>query len=237
MIHHISTAKQKVNNEHSKGNRLYAHMALNPTPQHKNPPHRGRPLAAEPTYRYRRHRHAINGDEPLLSVLLFALPMYRLLFMVLILPTVLRGASVCSDISIPNSYQLGLSLQLLLPGKLPDFSKNPSAYGVVGSMPIGTGDSIQLQVQYASAEKFTLYLIETNYRLLLPTPFLTVFALAGAHFLHYSLEVNSHGAFGGNLGFGLLLPMAGSFHVSLALKTYLQSQPIVSVGGGFSFLL
>ncbi len=84
----------------------------------------------------------------------------------------------------------------------------------------------------------SLYLAESNFRLEIDTPFLHLFALMGAHFLHYRLTTGAAQAgFGINLGIGTALSLGRGFELSLAIRTYIQQRTMVTFGGGFSFLL
>lgn len=161
-------------------------------------------------------------------------PLLAAVLLVASLPA--RAASVCGDTTLPRAWQVGLTFQVLLAGNLPDWVNSTSAYGVVGSMPVGD-DAIQLQWQYASGNEFNLYLTEVNYRYLIPTPYFRLFALAGAHYLHYGLSGQNHDGPGGNLGIGVLVPLARDLHLSVSLKSYVRERSILSVGGGFTFLL
>ncbi len=158
------------------------------------------------------------------------------LFLTLCTARVARAAVSCGDTPVPNDFQIGLSLQILLPNNLPDFSLSVPAYGIVASVPLGR-DSIQVLAQYGSGEKFYLYSGEVNYALVLPTPFFTPFLLAGIHWMHYALSGVGHDNFGGNAGIGLLFPLSSDFQITLGLKSYLESRAIIAFGGGFSFFL
>ena len=147
-------------------------------------------------------------------------------------------APVCAAESLARtpSYDLGLSLELLLPNRLADFPTTLPAYGLLIGAPI-FGHSLQAQGLYGAANGLSLYIFELAYRYEIEVPFFTAFVLAGGHFLHTSYLSTAHDYLGALLGFGLLIPMGKTFELTLAMKVYLPKQSIVSIGGGFTFRL
>lgn len=148
---------------------------------------------------------------------------------------------ICGEIQTSRGerIELGLIYQSLIPSGLPDFSRTLPAYGGVFGIPL-FGGTLQLQA-LATADALagqSLYLAESNFRLEMETPFVHLFALFGAHFLHYRLTSGAaHAGFGANFGIGTALALGKGFELSLAIRTYIQQRTMVTFGGGFSFLL
>jgi hypothetical protein len=147
------------------------------------------------------------------------------------------AAASCADDTIRGtSYDLGLTLQTMLPNRLEDFPFSLPIYGVFFGVPL-FGHSLQAQLLYGSLEGLSLYTVELYYRYEFELPYFTPFLLAGGHFLHTSYQSRPQEYVGALAGLGLLVAMGRNFDLSLAMKIYLPKQSIVSFGGGFSFRL
>ncbi len=153
------------------------------------------------------------------------------IFLFLIISTVTLAAE--QPTPQPNSFSLGATLQYLVPNQLPDFELPISALGARIGFPIGS-DSISLQGCYGSAEFMSsVYILEADYQLNIPTPFFNGFALAGLHYLHYGYLKNDHNYFGPLAGFGFLLNMAENFTMGMHMKGYWTKELLLSFGGSF----
>src|SRR5258707_1384550 len=82
-----------------------------------------------------------------------------------------------------NSYAVGLTAQILYPDRLPDFRTSLATYGLMGAIPIGD-HAIQIQAGYGKADTLSIYVVETQFRLNIETPFFNCFLLAGVHYFH-----------------------------------------------------
>jgi hypothetical protein len=147
----------------------------------------------------------------------------------------------CPEIANPRGqfFEIGLVYQSLIPSGLPDFTKTQVAFGGVLGFPFLKG-TLQLQATGGGDTNtgFSLYLAESSYRFEIPTPFANLFLWAGGHFLYYQLGHQPvHRGVGAHFGLGTAFLMGKGFEVSLSLKTYIQQRTMVSLGGGFSFLL
>jgi hypothetical protein len=157
------------------------------------------------------------------------------------------GLAFCEERSICESpassrgkrFEIGLRYQSLIPSGLPDFTTTLPVLGPVLGMPL-LGGTLQVQGVWGGngVTGLSLYLVETNYRRELMTPFFHAFVLVGAHYLHYGYPGGTTlDGPGVNAGIGLAFAMGEGFELSGALKAYLQNRTLLSFGGGFSFLL
>lgn len=135
-----------------------------------------------------------------------------------------------------NRYELGLSMQVLIPNLLPDFEEPLVSLGPRGSIPIGK-DAIEMGFLYGTDRSDTLYLLEAGYRYNITFPFIGGYAYAGAHYLKYLFRQEKHDQGGPVLGFMLNFPMSKGFTMGIGMKTYFPSKILFSVGGNLSFLL
>ena len=138
------------------------------------------------------------------------------------------------------AIELGLSLQYLVPDLYPDFQIPVTAFGPRIGIPIGS-NALELQAIYGGnnggSETVSLYLLDTDYRINIPTPFLTAFVLGGIHYMHYGFLGNDHGFFGPFTGLGFDFPMAKDFLMGMAMKIYLSQKVMLTFGGSFAFIL
>ncbi len=146
-------------------------------------------------------------------------------------------AETCGDLPVEDArFEVGLSVESLLPSKLPNFEGALPAYGVVAALPWGK-DFVELQVIFGSSPAVAAKLFTAAYRLNIVTPHLNGFALAGAHFLSYATPGPDRNFFGGFLGLGSTISMAPQFAIDVLLKTYFQSRPMLAIGGAFRLAL
>lgn len=148
-------------------------------------------------------------------------------------------AAPCTEIASPRGerFELGLLYQSLVPSGLPNLNVTMPVFGPVVGLPL-FGGTLQFQAVYGSDTGVSLYLAETTYRVEIPSPYVNLFALFGAHFLHYSvLNQPSFGRFGTNFGLGASFMMSRTFEMAITLRTYIQQRSTITFGGGFSFLL
>ena len=134
-----------------------------------------------------------------------------------------------------SPFEVGLHIQTILPGQLPDFVSSLPVYGPILGIPF-FGDNLQLQAFYGTLSDFWIYTFEANYRFNVATPFFTGFAQAGAHYMNYKRLANGHSYAGPNFATGVSFDMADNFDMNLLLKVYLQEHPLFSFGGGFALL-
>ncbi|NQW45168.1 MAG: hypothetical protein HQ462_07170 [Deltaproteobacteria bacterium] len=131
---------------------------------------------------------------------------------------------------------IGLDLELLIPDNLSGLSLPQTLTGPKLGIALGA-DSLMLGAFYNSnAETSNLILSELDYRFNLSTPFITGYALAGLHYLHFRLAFKDKDYVGPVVGFGFDLPMARTFKMGLRMKLYYPLKTMLSFGGGFSFL-
>jgi hypothetical protein len=140
-----------------------------------------------------------------------------------------------------SQYSLGLILQGLFPAHLPDHPVPLPVYGPRFEMPL-LGNLAYAQVVYGAGDPYgnggtSIILSEIGYQLPINTPFFLAFADAGIHYLHYAVLGKNHEMPGGHFGIGLTVPLGKGFKLGLGLKTYLQFEPIVALGGNFAFAL
>lgn len=148
-------------------------------------------------------------------------------------------AAPCIQFASPRGerFELGLLYQSLVPSGLPNLNVTLPVFGPVVGVPL-LGGTLQFQAVYGSDTGVSLYLAETTYRIEIPSPYVNLFALLGAHYLHYSvLNSPSFGKFGTNFGVGASFMMGRSFEMAFTLRTYIQQRSTITFGGGFSFLL
>src|SRR5262245_21481899 len=93
-------------------------------------------------------------------------------------------AACGDDLSIPHALRVGLSLRALFPNALPGFARNLLVYGVAVGVPIGPG-SVITEANYGSENGLTVFLVESNYRVWIRTPFLVPYFQGGFHWLKY----------------------------------------------------
>ena len=138
------------------------------------------------------------------------------------------------------ALELGLSLQYLVPNRLPDFQIPLTAFGPQIAVPI-SGNEVNLQVLYGGnsggSETVSLYLAESSYNIKIPTPFFTAFFLGGVHYIHYGYLGNDHEFFGPVAGLGFDFPMAKQFQMGMGMKAYLTRKVMLALGGSFAFIL
>lgn len=153
------------------------------------------------------------------------------------------AASVAPDsltptTSIPqiNNVLVGLNLGFLVPDSLSGLSLPQTLTGAHLGLILGE-DTLELTTFYNSnPETSALILSELNYKFNLSTPFITGYALAGLHYLHFRLAFQNRDWVGPVLGFGFDLPMARNFKMGLQMKLYYPKKTMLGFGGGFSFL-
>lgn len=149
------------------------------------------------------------------------------------------GAVSCNDTAPREGsrFEVGLSIESLLPNQLPDFPSTVPVYGLLIGIPV-FGHSLEAEGLYGANNGVTFYTGELAYRYEIETPFFIPFVLVGGHFSHYSYSGGSnHDFYGPLLGLGFLIPMGGSFDLSLLMKTYLPNLGVLGFGGGFSLRL
>lgn len=130
-------------------------------------------------------------------------------------------------------FEVGFSYKNLHPNQLPNFTLPLGVYGINVGFPLW-GQSLQIQALIGSKLDFAVTLIEVGYRFHFKTPFITGYGVVGTHYLGYSPP--THRFFGGNAGMGLLVGAFKGVEAHLELKMYFQTEHIVSIGGGISYL-
>ncbi len=166
----------------------------------------------------------------------------RLGFLGLLLCSTLQAATTAKACPEPfasrgNEFEIGFVYQSLIPSGLPDINSPVVVLGAVLGVPV-LGGTIQLQGGTGQQSPLSLYLLETTYRLELPTPYFSTFVLAGAHFLYYAIEAGAlRRNLGATVGLGVSLMMGRDFELSFTLRTYIQQRSTIGFAGGFSFLL
>ncbi len=142
------------------------------------------------------------------------------------------------EASVPqvNRVLLGLDLEFLVPDNLAGLSLPQTLTGAHLGFLFGE-DTLNVSVFYSSnPETSTLILGEVDYRFNLSTPFITGYALAGLHYLHFRLAFKDKDFVGPVIGIGFDLPMAQNFKMGLQMKLYYPRKVMLGFGGGFSFL-
>lgn len=135
-----------------------------------------------------------------------------------------------------NRYELGLSMQVLVPNLLPEFEAPVVGLGPRGSIPMGD-HAIEMGFLYATDKSDTLYLLEGGFRYNIVLPFLAGYAYAGVHYLKYLFKQRLHDNGGPVVGFMLNFPMSRGFTMGIGMRTYFPSKILLSFGGNLSFLL
>jgi hypothetical protein len=167
-------------------------------------------------------------------------PLLRFLASVLLLGALIAPAAraACGeDLAIERALRLGLLIQVLMPSNVPNFTRNALAYGLAVGVPAGPGSIFAAGSYGTNDGGLSSYLIESNYRIWLRTPFLTPYVQAGAHFLHYRTAGTDYDGMGVNIGFGFVLSMERNFEVTLGLQGYLRAYSLLAFGGGFNWRL
>ena len=175
------------------------------------------------------------NDEPMRTGLLI------LSFLLVFRGSYLLSApsEISTESSIPqiNSLLLGLDLEFLVPDNLAGLSLPQTLTGAHFGASLAQ-DTLELSVFYNSnQETSTLILSEIDYRFNLSTPFLTGYALAGIHYLHFRVALKDKEFVGPVIGLGFDLPMAKNFKMNLQMKVYSPKKTMLGFGGGFSFLI
>lgn len=134
-----------------------------------------------------------------------------------------------------NAPQIGVSLQFLVPNRLPEFLSPVTAYGPVVGIPVGD-DQIRFEFLYASLNQFSLYWLDVCYRLTLRTPFFIGFLSGGFQYFHYSFP-DSFDKFGPNVGTGLILAFTNNLQIDIGMRAFVQEKLIIGFGGTLAFLL
>lgn len=137
-----------------------------------------------------------------------------------------------------KKFELGLLYYVLVPSGLPDLTRTVPITGAVIGVPVFHG-TLQLEGFFGSdpTDSLDLQMAEANYRLEVEIPYFNLFALFGAHYLHYTKATTPHSGFGANTGIGVSFLMGQNFELALSLRAYIQQRTTIGVGGGFSYLL
>lgn len=138
--------------------------------------------------------------------------------------------------TIGSDLEMGLTLQYLVPNRLPTFEVPVTGFGAHIGFPV-LGQNIHLQGVYAGSEAISLLNLEAALRFNINNPFFTSCVYAGIHHLRYG-HLNQNESFVGPMtGLGFYIPMAKNFLMGLGMKLYLPKKMMLSFGGSFSFLL
>ena len=142
-----------------------------------------------------------------------------------------------SSITQVNSTLLGLDLEFLVPNDLVGLSLPQTLTGAHFGASLGQ-DNLLLSAFYNSNQETSILILsEIDYRFNLSTPFVTGYALAGLHYLHFRIAQKDKDFVGPVIGFGFDLPLAKSFKMGLQMKLYYPRKTMLGFGGGFSFLI
>lgn len=145
---------------------------------------------------------------------------------------------VSNETAIPhiNKVLFGADLEFLVPDNISGFSLPQTLTGAHIGAHLGD-DSFILSAFYSSnQETSALVLGEIDYRFNLATPFISGYALAGLHYLHFRIDFKNKDFVGPVVGLGFDIPMAQSFKMGLLMKLYYPRKTMLGFGGGFSFL-
>lgn len=158
-----------------------------------------------------------------------------LLFTLLSLPT--WAATTTEAVrTIGSDPEIGLTMEYLVPNRLPNFEVPVTAFGAHVGFPV-LGQNIQIQGVYGGSPTISLFNIEAALRFNIDNPFFTSCVYAGLHYLHYGYQQNDKEFLGPMTGLGFYIPMAKNFLMGLGMKLYLPQKLMLSFGGSFSFLL
>lgn len=135
-----------------------------------------------------------------------------------------------------NRYELGLSMQVLVPNLMPEFEEPLVSLGPRGSIPLGN-HAIELGFLYGTDKSDTLYLVEGGFRYNVVLPFLAGYAYAGIHYLKYLIKQRLHDTGGPVVGIMFNFPMSKGFTMGIGMRAYYPSKIMMGFGGNLSFLL
>lgn len=157
-------------------------------------------------------------------------------FLLFALSTSLFGTTTSSTkAEIGSWWEVGGSFQILVPNQLPDFMRTVTVYGPMVAIPLGE-NKVELQATYGSAEAISLFLAEVLYRYKVPTPFVSVFLLGGAGYLHHGSSGKDHSYVTPIAGLGFYFPMTDDFCIAMRMKAYYPEKSFLNFGGQFAYL-
>lgn len=164
--------------------------------------------------------------------------MIRLLFLLLVCSSVSRAATLTDTTTrtIGSDFEMGLTMQYLVPNRLPHFEIPVTAFGAHLGIPV-LGQNIQIQGVYGGSTIISLLNVEAALRFNIDNPFFTSCVYAGVHYLRYGYQKVDHSFIGPMTGLGFYIPMAKDFLMGLGMKLYLPQKIMMSFGGSFSFLM
>jgi len=162
----------------------------------------------------------------------------RLTAMFALLVTVASyGAEVeCHSAPPVRGYELGLTLQTMLPNELPDFAAALPVYGPLLGVSIGPHNLV-VRGLYGAIEALSTYVVEAGVRWNIDLHFFHMYALTGGQLLHYSYAGSGRQYVGGNLGMGIVIPISGKYQVTVGAKAYITSRTLMNFETGFSIFL
>jgi hypothetical protein len=150
--------------------------------------------------------------------------------------TLLSASESTTSVETKPSWEVGFSLNLLVPNQLPEFVRTVPVYGPMLGIPVGKSDVLQIEAVYGSSERISLFMTEVDYRYHFSTPFIRPYVIAGVGYLHHGFSGNDHNYVMPIAGLGFYFPMVKNFVIAMNMRIYVPKETFLRFSGQFAYL-